>query len=46
MVIEKDSASGAWVVVCAAVNKVRGIDREKVIWVPNLCHFIFAPASL
>lgn len=30
LVIEKDSASGAWVVVCAAVNRVRGIDREKV----------------
>lgn len=28
--IERDSASGAWVVVCAAVNKVRGIEREKV----------------
>lgn len=28
--IDKDSASGAWVVVCAAVNKVRGIEREKV----------------
>ena len=36
LVIEKDSASGAWVVVCAAVNRVRGIDREKV------CLHIFA----
>lgn len=35
LVIEKDSASGAWVVVCAAVNRVRGIDREKVCF--TLC---------
>uniref|UniRef100_A0A7I4B419 ATP-dependent helicase CHD1-2/hrp3 HTH domain-containing protein n=1 Tax=Physcomitrium patens TaxID=3218 RepID=A0A7I4B419_PHYPA len=30
LLIERDSASGAWVVVCAQVNQVRGIERDKV----------------
>eukprot|EP01018_Ginkgo_biloba_P030644 Gb_34996 [translate_table: standard] len=29
-VIEKDSASGAWAIVCAAGNKIRGIERGKI----------------
>ncbi|XP_024367770.1 uncharacterized protein [Physcomitrium patens] len=30
LLIERDSASGSWVVICAQVNRVRGIEREKV----------------
>eukprot|EP00897_Mesotaenium_endlicherianum_P009637 jgi/Mesen1/8701/ME000052S08124 len=30
MVVERDSASGAWVAVCTAVNKAKGIERDKV----------------
>ncbi|KAJ7548327.1 hypothetical protein O6H91_07G007200 [Diphasiastrum complanatum] len=48
MVIERDSASGAWVVVCATANKIRGIERKVTISGtemfglshPVVCHLI------
>lgn len=51
LLIERDSASGAWVVVCAQVNQVRGIERDKVSSFSSstssiylfVCLFLFCP---